>query len=103
MSESLKKALNIIIKVAEPNKIILFGSRATGRFTDESDYDLLVIKRGVLKQRELARKIYSSFIKVGASIDVLVVDYDRYEQLKNDPYLIYFEANMNGIVVYEQV
>ena len=39
----------IIVQVAEPDKIILFGSHAREDDSLESDYDLLVLKRGVKK------------------------------------------------------
>ena len=61
MSNSLEKAISIVVKVAEPEKIILFGSRAKGEHTSESDYDLLVLKKGVRQPRKLAQKIYLSF------------------------------------------
>lgn len=102
MNDSLEKAIKIIIKVAEPDKIILFGSHARGDDKPESDYDLLVLKRGVRKKRALTQKIYLSFKDVGAPIDVIVADLEKYEQLKNDPYLIYSEAAKNGRMVYEK-
>lgn len=100
--DSLKKAIRIIVRVAEPDKIILFGSHARGDDRPESDYDLLVLKRGVQKERELTQKIYLNFHDIGAPIDVIVADLDRYEQLKTDPYLIYSEASNNGRLVYEK-
>ncbi len=103
MSESLKKALDIIIKTAQPEKVILFGSRATGNFTGQSDYDLLILKKGITHTRKLAATIYRSLHNIGAPIDLLVVDFDKYNQLKNDPLLVYYEADKNGMVIYEQV
>ena len=102
MDDSLEKAIRTIVKVAEPDKIILFGSRAKGDYKSESDYDLLVLKKGVKKQRLLTQKIYLSFKDVGAPIDVIVADLDKYEELKTDPYLIYSEADRNGRMVYEK-
>ena len=102
MNDSLEKAIKTIVKVAEPDKIILFGSHAKGDDKPESDYDLLVLKRGVKKQRSLTQKIYLSFKDIGAPIDVIVADLDKYEQLKTDPYLIYSEAAKNGRIVYEK-
>ena len=55
MNDSLKKALKTIVKVAEPDKIILFGSHARGDDKPESDYDILVLKRGVKEQRSLTQ------------------------------------------------
>lgn len=102
MDSSLEKAISIIIDVASPDKIILFGSRAGENYDENSDYDLLVLKRNVQQARRLAQMIYMSFEDIGAPIDVLVADYDKYEKHKDDPYMIYSEAAKNGKVVYEQ-
>lgn len=102
MTDPLKKAIKIIVRVAEPDKIILFGSHVKGNSKPESDYDLLVLKKGVKKQRALVQKIYLSFKDIGAPVDVIVVDLEKFEELKNDPYLIYFEAANNGRMVYEK-
>ena len=76
MNDSLEKAIKIIVQVARPDKIILFDSHAKGDDRSESDYDLLVLKRGVKKQRSLTQKIYLSFKDVAAPIDVIVADLD---------------------------
>ena len=102
MNDSLEKAIKTIVRVAEHDKIILFGSHAKGDDRPESDYDLLVLKKGVKKQRSLTHKIYLSFKNVGAPIDVIVADLDKYEHLKTDTCLIYFEADKNGRMVYEK-
>ena len=99
MNDSLEKAIKTIVKVAEPNKIILFGSHVRGDDKLGSDYDLLVLKRGVKKQRSLTQKIYLSFKDVGAPIDVIVANLDKYEHLRTDPYLIYFEEYQSGFLV----
>ena len=103
MSNPLDRAIEAIVRVADPDKIILFGSRACEKHEEgESDYDLLVLKRGVKKQRELAQKIYLNFKNIGAPVDVIVADLDKYEELKTNPYMIYSEADKNGRVVYEK-
>jgi predicted nucleotidyltransferase len=102
MKGSLKKAIQIIVEVAEPDKIILFGSHAHGDYRPDSDYDFLVLKRGERKPRALTHKIYMEFNDIGAPIDVIVADLDRYEELKSDPYLIYSEAAKYGRTVYEK-
>ena len=102
MKNSLEKAIETIVEVVEPDKIILFGSNVRGDAKPGSDYDLLVLKRGMKKQRSLTQKIYLSFKNVGAPIDVIVADLDKFEHLKTDPYLIYSEADKNGRTVYEK-
>ena len=41
----LKEVVDRILSVAEPERIILFGSAASGSMTRDSDLDLLVIER----------------------------------------------------------
>jgi len=38
MDNPLEKAIDIIVKVADPDKIILFGSHARGGSRKDSDY-----------------------------------------------------------------
>ncbi len=102
MSGPLEKAIEVIVRVAKPDKIILFGSRARGDHKAASDYDLLVLKRDVEHRRKLVQKIYLSFKNIGAPVDVIVTDLQEYERSKDDPYLIYSEAARNGRVVYER-
>jgi uncharacterized protein len=102
MTRSLEKVIQIIVEVAAPDKIILFGSHARGDDRPDSDYDFLVLKKGEKKQRALAQKIYLEFKEIGAPIDVIVADLDKFEELKSDPYLIYSEAAKHGRTVYEK-
>jgi len=39
-TDPLEKAMEIIIRSVDPDKIILFGSRARGDHNKESDYDI---------------------------------------------------------------
>ena len=102
MTTPLKNAVRTIVKVANPDRIILFGSHAIGRQGAVSDYDLLVLKKNLKNQRRLVQNIYLNFRNIGAPVDVLAVDLDKFETLKDDPYLIYFDANKNGKVIYEK-
>ena len=100
MTESLQKALDTIIEVANPDKVILFGSFARGEETPDSDYDFLVLKKGIKRRRKLAQKLYRSFIGVGVPIDVIVNELLEYEELKKESYMIYKTIDEEGIVLY---
>ena len=103
MSIPLNRAIEAIVQVADPDKIILFGSRARGMHKEgESDYDLLILKRGVKRKRQLAQRIYLNFRNIGAPVDVIVADLNEYEELKKNPYMIYSEADKDGRIVYER-
>ena len=44
--EEIMQFVNLVAEVADPDKIILFGSYAYGNPNDKSDIDLLIIKNG---------------------------------------------------------
>jgi predicted nucleotidyltransferase len=96
----LIKAVETIVKIADPDRIILFGSRARGDSGEESDFDLLVLKKGIRETRRLAQEIHLGFSGIGASIDVIVADLETYEMLKDDPWMIYREAAQHGVAVH---
>ncbi|MCH8294417.1 nucleotidyltransferase domain-containing protein [Candidatus Poribacteria bacterium] len=102
MSNPLERAIEIIVKVADPDQIILFGSRARGDAKQDSDYDLLVLKNDVKRTHKLAQEIYLNFRNIGAPVDVIVADSQKYHSLKDDPYLVYSDAAKEGRIVYER-
>lgn len=65
MSEEIENELNVITKTiireARPERIILFGSYATGSEKEGSDFDLFIIKktskRQIERDREIRRKL----------------------------------------------
>ena len=60
MQTPLDSAIKIIVKLADPDKIILLGSRAKGNEDKDSDYDLFILKTNVEHRRKLAKKLYTS-------------------------------------------
>jgi len=102
MDNPLEKAIDIIVKVADPDKIILFGSRARGDSRKDSDYDLCVLKRNVEHRRKLAQKLYLSLYSVGEAIDVIVETPERFSDLKDNTFMIYKEIAKDGKVIYEK-
>ena len=89
-----------IVEVAQPEKIILFGSAARGDMNRHSDVDLLVVKEGA-HRRSLAGQIYENLYGVGAAVDVVVVTPADVERYKDSHALVIKPALREGRVVYE--
>jgi len=53
-----------IVEVADPKRIVLFGSAARDEMGPHSDFDLLVVKSDV-HRRKLAQHIYRNLIGIG--------------------------------------
>ena len=46
----LREIVRRVLTVARPEKIILFGSAATGQMTKDSDIDLLIVERAPMNR-----------------------------------------------------
>ena len=98
--QTLDDIIRRIVEVAQPEKIILFGSAARGEMNRHSDVDLLVVKEGV-HRRDMAGRIYENLWGVGAAVDVVVVTPADVENYKDSHALVIKPALREGRVVYE--
>lgn len=98
--DTLDEIIRRIVAVAEPERIIMFGSAARGEMDRHSDVDLLIVKDGAHRRR-LATSIYRHLRGVDAAVDVIVVTPDDVERYGNSHALIIKPALSEGKVVYE--
>lgn len=101
VQDMLEVILARIREAADPDKVILFGSRSRGDQDPSSDYDLLVLKQGVSNRRALAQKIYRSLAGLPVSVDIIVETPEGVEEYRHVAGFVYREA-LKGIVVYEK-
>ncbi|MEW5760858.1 MAG: nucleotidyltransferase domain-containing protein [Candidatus Thermoplasmatota archaeon] len=81
MVDYLKKIIERIIAVADLDKIILFGSRVSGKAKERRDYDICVLKSKVIRRRKPAQQIYLA-LDVKAPVDIIVETPKRFNELK---------------------
>jgi len=86
-----------------PEKIILFGSHATGTAGPDSDADLLVIMKCRGSRREKAIEMDVAVSDLGMSKDIIVTTPKDYEWRRRIPGTIERPASREGIVLYERV
>jgi len=101
----IEQIRDIIVSEVNPDKIILFGSRARGDCHKDSDYDILVLKRGVTNERKLSGDLKIRFYKERLlfPIDVIVMEHDRFYQLSDVSDYIYRDINNEGVYIYGHV
>jgi len=95
----LDEIVRRIVEVAQPEKIILFGSAAREEMGPHSDVDLLVVKSGI-HRRKLTQAIYMHLFGVGRAVDVVVVTPEDIERYKDSFALVIQPALREGRVVY---
>jgi predicted nucleotidyltransferase len=98
--KTLDDIIRRIVEVAQPQKIILFGSAARGEMGPHSDVDLLIIKAGA-DALDLMGQIYRNLHGVGAAVDAIVVTPEDVERYKDSHALVIKPALREGKVVYE--
>lgn len=99
--DQIKEAGDILVREAQPEKIILFGSYARGEVQPDSDLDLLVVVKGVRHpQAEMAR-LRRALSPLRIPVDVLVTDVARLSSSwANFPGSYLYDALREGEVLY---
>ena len=90
-----------VLSVARPDRIILFGSAATGEMTKDSDIDLLVVAPTAKNRHEERLKIADAIGDIEYPVDVIVIASERFEATKDIVGGIAYPAHKYGRVLYE--
>ena len=102
INQEIQNITDIIIQSVQPDKIILFGSRALENNKTTSDYDICILKSGLTKKRAITQELYKLFYKTKLAIDIIIETPEKFLELKNIPYMIYRDIFNNGKVIYEK-
>ena len=97
----LKEVTRRIVAVANPKRVVLFGSAARGRMKADSDFDMLVVVKAPVHRRRMAQKIYRGLHGVGVSVDVVVVTEGDLKKYGSRAGSVLKPALQEGRVLYE--
>lgn len=103
-NDLIKNITDDIIDEVSPEKIILFGSYATGKFSKDSDLDLLIIKQmeKPISRREVLKKIRKRLSKYIVPKDILVYSKDEFDYWKDSINHIIAVSLKEGKILYER-
>jgi predicted nucleotidyltransferase len=102
----LGEIIRRVVDVAQPDRILLFGSTARGEArpkdhpSGESDVDLMVVKQEPCDRSRLTGEIYRRLHGVGRAVDVLVVTPEQVECYRDAHGLVFAPALRDGKEVY---
>lgn len=91
-----------IVSAIQPEKIILFGSRATGAAGPDSDIDLLVIAHSDEPRYRRAAPIYGILSDILAPMDILVYSPQEVKEWSGVAQAFVTTAVRQGVVLYEK-
>jgi predicted nucleotidyltransferase len=90
-----------ILGVARPQRIILFGSRASDSQRPGSDYDVLVIQPSEQPRYRRSTRIYSALADLPAEVDVVVYTPEEVLDWSAVPEAFITAAIREGVILYE--
>jgi len=99
--EKILAAVERIVEVADPVRIVAFGSRARGDFRPESDLDLAVIVDH-LEPTEKPPVTRSMLGGLGMSMDLLVFGRERHQHMSRMLGSVNQEIDREGVVLYNR-
>ena len=91
-----------IVETAQPEKIILFGSRARGDARPNSDFDILVIKESSEPGYRRDAPLYVALAGLPVEVDVLVYTPEEVAEWAQVPQAFVTTATREGKTVYER-
>ena len=102
MKRTIKKIVDYAARVAEPEKIILFGSMAENRNNVYSDVDLLIVSENPDTRKEVKARISSFSNQLSLKVDVLVHSQSELRHASQTPHSFLEAIVKSGIIVYEK-
>ncbi|MGO9269616.1 MAG: nucleotidyltransferase domain-containing protein [Terriglobia bacterium] len=91
-----------IVETAQPEKIILFGSRARGDARPNSDFDVLVIKESSEPRYRRSVPLYVALADVPSEVEVIVYTPEEIDEWKQVSQAFVTTAVREGTTIYER-
>ena len=89
-----------LVASVDPDRIILFGSRARGGANTSSDFDILIVKSSSETRYSCLRLARASLFGVGASVDLLWYTPEELEDWAGVRGHVAAEALREGVLLY---
>ena len=99
-AEKIVAAVEQIIQMAAPLKVIAFGSRARGDHRPDSDLDLAVMLERCDPEPD-GPALRRADINAWMSIDLLVYSRERHEFMRESPISVHDRIATEGVTLYD--
>ena len=100
----IQEIVSTIVREANPEIVILFGSRARDDARPESDVDLLIVEKEPFSAQRSRRKettrLYLALRKIPMVKDLLLYSQEEFEQFKHLNHHIVARAQREGKVLH---
>jgi len=99
--KTIEEVITSLVKLARPQKVILFGSYARGDAGEQSDLDFLVVQKEVKDRRREMVHLQDILRPMRIPVEVLVVSESKFSEWEDVPGAVFHEAKREGILCYD--
>lgn len=100
LEQKIQALVGQVVALAQPQRIILFGSAARGEWRKDSDVDLLVVVGENAARKTILDLLNTKLDRRNFPCDVLLTTPKRLARYSQQPGLIYHEILREGREVY---
>ncbi|MCR5685587.1 MAG: nucleotidyltransferase domain-containing protein [Lachnospiraceae bacterium] len=103
--DNIRELTRVFVDKLRPEKVILFGSFASGAYSEESDFDFYIVIEDGRNVTETAKEAYRASIEVKTRpVDIVVGTNSRFELKRKADYSLMVEGEVerNGILLYDR-
>jgi predicted nucleotidyltransferase len=101
LEQELTRYVRLLTEHGDPERVIVFGSLATGHVRAWSDIDLVIVERTNLPFLQRLRQV-RKLIRPKVGTDILVYTPEEFEQLRQERPFFREEILAKGMVIYER-
>jgi uncharacterized protein len=101
-AQQIAQIVDRIVAAAQPDKVILFGSRARGEARPNSDFDVLVIKESDEPRYRRSVPLYVALADLPVEVEVIVYTPEEVEDWSQVPQAFVTTAVREGTTIYEK-
>lgn len=101
-ADDIQRAVDLVVEVADPLRVVLFGSAARGDVRNGSDLDLMVVVREGVDEKQVAKRLYleAGRLRLPVGVDFVVTTASRFEQQKSRFWTVFHEVDRDGRELY---
>lgn len=100
-NEKISEIVNKIVLFYAPDKIILFGSYAKGFANEDSDLDLIIIKKTDIPKQKRGKEIRKYLFGSLVPMDLKIYTPDEFSNEMINPYSFICSAIKDSKILYE--
>lgn len=99
-SKTIDGVVKIIVEEEKPEKIFLFGSYSSGKVSEDSDLDILIVKKTNLPKPKRAHRILKQLSSYPFNTDIIIKTPEEFREQANIPGSFISVITKKGKVLY---